>query len=282
MTATVAVVGLGAMGKPIAVNLVKAGLSVEVWNRSRGKIDELTDHGATSGDLDTLSAPIILTVLPDIAELREVLAHGLLSSLHDNSILVIMGTTSPSAVITLSDELSPKNIHVVDAPVSGGDVGAQRGDLSIMVGASNASFDRLTPIFRHIGKTILHVGPVGSGQVLKACNQLMVGANLLALGEALTIARKSGISDENFYQIIANGLAGSKALEVKWEKLHSGDFTPGGKSQFQLRDLKIGEELARSLGLDLASLKTTIELYQRLIDSGHGGIDHSGVIKAVE
>ena len=193
-----------------------------------------------------------------------------------------MGTTSPLSVKKLSEELYTFGIHVVDAPVSGGDVGAQRGDLSIMVGATDEDFLRLKPLISKIGKTILHVGPIGSGQTLKACNQLIVGANFVAIAEALTMARKSGITDDNFYQIIAHGLAGSKALDVKWEKLNSGDFTPGGKSLFQLRDLGIAEELAASLGLTLESLHTVSELYRRLIAMGQGEIDHSGVIKAVE
>lgn len=282
MSADIAVIGLGAMGKPMAHNLVKAGFSVEVWNRSQHKVDELVQAGARSTALEKITAPIILTVLPDSAEVKQLLQQGLVQSLNNNSILVIMGTVAPSAMTDLARELAPTGAHVVDAPVSGGDVGAQRGDLSIMVGAAVEDFKRLETIFATLGKTILHVGPVGSGQVLKACNQLIVGANLVAIAEALTLARKSGIKDDDFYAIIANGLAGSKALEVKWEKLHSGQFTPGGKSEFQLRDLKIVAELARSLGLDLASVATSIAMYQRLIDQGEGGIDHSGVIHAVE
>jgi 2-hydroxy-3-oxopropionate reductase len=271
------------MGRPIALNLIKAGYRVKVWNRTPSKMQELVAHGGIAiTELSQVTAPIVLTLLPDMKELQEVLKQGLQQALSRNSIVVVMGTTSPRAVKELSEELSSLGIHIVDAPVSGGDVGAQRGELSIMVGATEEHFLRLKHIFSKIGKTILHVGPIGSGQILKACNQLIVGANFVAIAEALTLARKSGISDENFYQIIAHGLAGSKTLDVKWEKLHSGEFTPGGKSLFQLRDLGIAEELATSLGLNLESLHTTLEKYQRLIDMGHGEIDHSGVIKAVE
>ena len=283
MSADVAVIGLGAMGKPIALNLIKAGFTVEVWNRTSTKSEEVASQGGIAvTELSDISAPIVLTLLPDIKELYEVLNLGLRQTLKKDSIVVVMGTTSPLAVKKLSEELFTFGIHIVDAPVSGGDVGAQRGDLSIMVGATDEDFLRIKPLISKIGKTIIHVGPIGSGQTLKACNQLIVGANFVAIAEALTMARKSGITDDNFYQIIAHGLAGSKALDVKWEKLNSGDFTPGGKSLFQLRDLGIAEELAASLGLTLESLHTVSELYRRLIAMGQGEIDHSGVIKAVE
>ena len=283
MSADVAVIGLGAMGKPIALNLIKAGYTVEVWNRTPTKSQEVSSHGGIPvAGLSQVTAPIVLTLLPDMKELREVLNQGLQHALAKDSIVVVMGTTSPLSVKELSKDLASLDIHIVDAPVSGGDVGAQCGDLSIMVGATEEDFLRLKPFFSKIGKTILHVGSIGSGQTLKACNQLIVGANFVAIAEALTLARKSGISDENFYQIIAHGLAGSKTLDVKWEKLHSGEFTPGGKSLFQLRDLGIAEELAKSLGLNLESLHTTLAMYQRLIDLGQGEIDHSGVIKGIK
>ena len=174
MSADVAVIGLGAMGKPIALNLVKAGYTVEVWNRTPTKLEEVASQGGIAvTELSDISAPIVFTLLPDIKELHEVLNLGLRQALKKDSIVVVMGTTSPLAVKKLSEELFKFGIHIVDAPVSGGDVGAQRGDLSIMVGATDEDFLRLKPLFSKIGKTILHVGPIGSGQTLKACNQLI-------------------------------------------------------------------------------------------------------------
>lgn len=282
-SADVAVIGLGAMGKPMAKNLITAGFKVEVWNRSTAKAAELQQLGGIQvSSLSNISAPIILTVLPDIFELREVLTSGLMKALSSNSILVVMGTLSPIAITELATELTSTGVRVVDAPVSGGDVGAQRGELSIMVGGDANDFDRLLPIFRKLGKKIIHVGPLGSGQVLKACNQLIVGANFLAIAEALTLARRSGIKDQDFYDVIANGLAGSKALEIKWEKLTTGNFTPGAKSEFQLRDLKIVAELAEKLSLKLNSTEVVRSAYQKLISDGKGQIDHSGVIAAIE
>jgi 2-hydroxy-3-oxopropionate reductase len=175
-----------------------------------------------------------------------------------------------------------KGARAVDAPVSGGDVGAQEASLSIMVGGSNQDFARILPFLKVIGASIKHVGELGSAQGLKACNQILVGGNLVAIAEALALSRKFGISDQDFFDVISNGLAGSTTLTTKWSKLRSGDFSNGGKSSFQLKDLLIALEAASGAGLKLPLTELLSDLYQEHIDKGNSDLDHSSIIKSYE
>jgi 2-hydroxy-3-oxopropionate reductase len=279
----VAVVGLGVMGLPIAANLIKAGVTTEVWNRSEPALAKATAFGAHPlSSLSEVSAPIILTVLPDIGDVRDVLRNGLESALKPGSILVVMGTVSPVAMAELAKELNAKSIRVLDAPMSGGDVGAQLGTLSIMVGGDQETFDAVLPIFEVIGKTIRLLGPIGSGQLAKACNQVIVAITLTALGEAITLARKSGLDAHAVLDLLSGGLANSQALQIKREKIESGDFTPGGFSKFQLKDLKFALESGASTGVDLPVTQVVTQLFEDLVAHGDGDLDHSAIIREIE
>jgi 2-hydroxy-3-oxopropionate reductase len=279
----VAVVGLGVMGLPIAANLIKAGVTTEVWNRSEPSLAKATAFGAHPlSSLSEVSAPIILTVLPDIGDVRDVLRNGLESALKPGSILVVMGTVSPVAMAELAKELTAKSIRVLDAPMSGGDVGAQLGTLSIMVGGDQETFDAVLPIFEAIGKTIRLLGPIGSGQLAKACNQVIVAITLTALGEAITLARKSGLDAHAVLDLLSGGLANSQALQIKREKIESGDFTPGGFSKFQLKDLKFALESGASTGVDLPVTQVVTQLFEDLVAHGDGDLDHSAIIREIE
>lgn len=277
----VAVIGLGVMGLPMVRNLVKAGITTEVWNRSEPSILKAVEAGASrAANLSVVSAPIILTVLPDIKEVRDVIANGL--TLNPGTLLVVMGTVSPVAMVDLAEELSAKEIRVVDAPMSGGDVGAINGTLSIMVGAEQSDYEELLPIFQAIGKTIRLLGPVGSGQLTKACNQVVVAITLTALGEAVTLARKSGLDAHAVLDILSGGLANSQALQIKREKIESGDFTPGGFSKFQLKDLRFALESAVATGVELPVTSVVTELFTDLVKNGDGDLDHSAIIREIE
>jgi 2-hydroxy-3-oxopropionate reductase len=277
----VAVIGLGVMGLPVVRNLVKAGITTEVWNRSEPSILKAVEAGASrAANLSDVSAPIVLTVLPDIKEVREVIANGL--TLNPGTLLVVMGTVSPVAMVDLAEELSAKEIRVVDAPMSGGDVGAIDGTLSIMVGAEQSDYEELLPIFQAIGKTIRLLGPVGSGQLTKACNQVVVAITLTALGEAVTLARKSGLDAHAVLDILSGGLANSQALQIKREKIESGDFTPGGFSKFQLKDLRFALESAIATGVELPVTSVVTELFTDLVKNGDGDLDHSAIIREIE
>ena len=279
----VAVIGLGAMGLPIAINLVKAGFDTEVWNRSPDAIARAVSAGAREiNALDQCNSTVVLTVLPDINEVEEILSRGLHAALKTDAILVVMGTVSPNAVIELAKRLAVDGIHVVDAPMSGGDIGAQQASLSIMVGADPEIFDRLAPVFEAIGTTIRLLGLVGSGQVAKAANQIVVAATLAAIGEAITLARRSGLDPKTMLDILSGGLANSQALIIKREKIESGDFQPGGISRYQLKDLRIALEAASSQGLDFLVTDAVTRLYADLVDHGDGELDHSAIVREIE
>ena len=279
----VAVVGLGAMGLPICKNLIKAGIETEAWNRSESALVDAVNAGAIRVDqLSECQADIVLTVLPDMKEVREVLANGLERALRPGSILVVMGTVSPVAMVKLSDELAQKGIRAVDAPLSGGDVGAQNGTLSIMVGGDESVFEEVLPTFQAIGKTIRLLGPVGSGQIAKACNQVVVAVTLTALGEAITLARKSGLDAHAVFDILSGGLANSQALQIKREKIESGNFTPGGFAKFQLKDLNFALECAEKIGVELPVASIVRELFAELVEHGDGELDHSAIIREIE
>jgi 2-hydroxy-3-oxopropionate reductase len=280
---SVAVIGLGVMGLPIVNNLLKAGVTVEVWNRSEPAILRAEEAGAIRlNSLSETSAKIVLTVLPDIKEVREVLDNGLASALTKECVLVVMGTVSPVAMATLADELAKKEIRILDAPMSGGDIGAIEGTLSIMVGGDLDSYLRVLPIFEKIGKTIRLLGPVGSGQIAKACNQVVVAITLTALGEAVTLARRSGLNAHEVLDLLSGGLANSQALKIKREKIESGDFSPGGYSKFQLKDLNFALESANGIGVDLPVTSIVRQLFSDLVEHGDGELDHSAIIREIE
>lgn len=275
---SVAIIGLGAMGHPIATNIAKSGVSTQVWNRSTKEVAGAT----TLSSPQEVDAAIVLTVLPGLPDVEAVLAQGLEAALKDGDVLVVMGTVSPVAVVALGKRLVTKGIRVVDAPVSGGDVGAQNATLSIMVGASEVDFADLLPTFKKIGSTVLHLGPLGAGELAKACNQIIVGATLTALAEAVTLGRRAGLDTKVLLDILAGGLAGSKALDVKREKIESGNFAPGGLSEFQLKDLRFALEAGADNGTALPMTKEITELYEALVKNGDGKLDHSAIIKEIE
>jgi len=278
----IGVIGLGAIGRPIAQNL-STKFHIQAWNRDPQKYLNLqSDSVAVAENLSSFDASVVLTVLPNSDEVLEVLHNGLLNTLEKDDLLVVMGTVSPESMRIIDELVGTKGARAVDAPVSGGDLGAQEARLSIMVGGSRQDYLRILPFFTVIGSSIKHVGELGSAQGLKACNQIMVGGNLVAIAEALSLSRKFGISDQDFFDVISNGLAGSNALNTKWPKLSSGDFSDGGKSSFQLKDLLIALEAAAGAELNLPLTNLLTDLYQQHIDNGNSELDHSSIIKSYE
>lgn len=279
----VAVIGLGAIGLPIAMNLARKGVATEVWNRSKEPISQAKSAGAIEvSELKSIDAAIVLTALPDLAQVEDVLANGLNDALQPGDLLVVMGTVSPVAIKALGAKLNEQEIHLVDAPVSGGDVGAQNGTLSIMVGASNEEFASLKPTLELIGSTIKHLGPLGAGEMAKACNQIVVAVTLSALAEAVTLGRNAGLDTEILLDILAGGLASSQVLKVKREKIESGDFSPGGSAAFQLKDLRFALEAGEATGVELPTTETVTKLFEALVEAGDGSLDHSAIIREVE
>ena len=267
---------------PVAKNL-SSKLELQVWNRDHSKYSliagEFVHPINNLGDFD---ASVILTVLPNDKEVREVLEKGLLETLSHDDLLIVMGTVPPQSMHDINSLLATKGARAVDAPVSGGDVGAQQGQLSIMVGGLESDYERVKPFLLKTAKSVRYVGPLGTAQALKAANQIIVGGNLVAIAEGLTLARRYGISDEDFFEVISNGLAGSAVLDAKWSKIRTGDFAKGGKSSFQLKDLEIALKEASSLDLNLPLTELITSLYKEHTLQGNAELDHSSIIKSYE
>ena len=279
----VAVIGLGNMGLPIANNLVKGGIDVEFWNRSDEAANSAIKAGAKRvSELKDINSRIILTVLPGIDPVKSILDLGLRSALKKGDILVVMGTTSIVSMVELGNELKADGILAVDAPMSGGDIGAQNATMSIMVGADAQTFEILLPVFEKIGKTIRLIGPVGAGQLTKAANQVIVGINMTALAEAITLARRSGLDAKAVFDILSTGLAGSNVMNFGRSKIESEQYIPGGYSKFLYADLNYALEAASISHTTLPVTTLVASLYKSLMDNGEGDLDIAAITREIE
>jgi len=283
-------IGLGTMGRPMARNLARAGYQVVVWNRSAARAGELAAVAAvavarTPAEVGA-AVPVVLTMLPDLPQVEEVLAgpDGLLAGMGPGSVLVVLGTVSPVGVRALGARLEAAGtgVAVVDAPVSGGDVGAEQGTLSIMAGGTDSDVARVRPFLEAMGTTVDHLGPLGAGQLAKACNQIVVGATITALSEAVVLARKGGLDPARVLGVLAGGLAGSRVLEVKGDKLLHHDFRPGGAAAFQFKDLGFALAAARAEGVALPLTALVDQLFGAACWNGFGGDDHSVLLRVIE
>ncbi len=287
MSDKVGFVGLGIMGRPMARNLVQAGYDLVVYNRSRGKVEELVAEGAEAAESprDTAeNSDIVFTVLPGPPEIREVAAgeNGLLVGAREGSLLVDMSTNSPILARELDQTAREQGIGMLDAPVSGGDVGAVEGTLSIMVGGEEEDFKRAKPLFEVMGKTIVHVGESGAGQTVKACNQIVVGIVIEAVSEALVLGEKAGVDPAKVIEVLSGGLAGTSVMDVKAEKFLSRDFEPGGKVESHHKDLGIALEAGRELGIPLPVTAIIGQMFEALMAKGRSGWDHSSLLTLIE
>ena len=273
-----AVIGLGAIGLPVSINLSRS-FTVQGWNRSPvDHVDFKNSSVQLTEKLSDLSTSIYLIVVSDEDSIHEILDNGLLDVLNADDLLVVMSTISPDAMHSIQGKIQTKGARVIDAPVSGGDVGAQRGELSIMLAGDPNDCARAEKLLAKTAKSIRNVGSLGKAQTLKACNQIIVGAHLVALAESLALARRNGISDQDFFDVISQGLAGSTVLNTKWEKVVSGDFSKGGKSDYQLKDLNIALDIAKRISLTVPLTETVTEIYRIQKELGYADLDHSSVL----
>jgi len=287
MAETVGFIGLGIMGKPMAKNLLKAGHGLVVHNRSQGAVQELAALGAKAAASPREVArqtKTIITMLPNSPDVELVAlgANGLIEAAQPDSLLVDMSTISPIVSQKVAAALKPKGIAMLDAPVSGGEKGAIDAALSIMVGGEQADFGRALPLFQAMGKTITHIGPVGSGGFVKLANQIIVAINLTAIGEALTLGTRAGIDLERMIAALSGGLAGSRCLEQKKPNYLGHTYNPGFKIDLHFKDLGLIMEAARALNVPLPTTAVVQELFTALRVKGRGGLDHSGVITLLE
>jgi 2-hydroxy-3-oxopropionate reductase len=287
MPERVGFVGLGIMGKPMATNLMDAGYKLTVHNRSPEKANELGEAGATvakSPKEVAENTDIIITMLPDSPQVSEVVAGegGVLEGITEGSLVIDMSTISPVVTEELSEAIKEKGASMLDAPVSGGDVGAIEGTLSIMVGGEEADFHKAKPLFEAMGKTITHVGPVGAGQVTKAANQVVVALTIEAVCEALVLGSAGGVAPEKVLEVLSGGLAANKVMEVKREKFLSHKFEPGFRSELHHKDLGIALAAGREYGVVLPVTAIVDQMLLAMRKKGWGGEDHSALLRVIE
>jgi 2-hydroxy-3-oxopropionate reductase len=283
----VGVIGLGVMGAPMARNILARGFPLAVFSRSPGPVERLVTEGAraaaTAGEAAATSDVLIVTV-PDTPDLAAVMEgpDGVLSGAQAGLIVVDCGSHDPTTMPGLATALRERGADLLDAPLSGGEAGALAGSLSIMVGGEAAVLERARPVLEAVGSTIVHVGAIGAGQVAKAANQLVVAAAIEALAEAFILARASGIDAARLFEALAGGLAASRVLELNGPRMLTGDYTPGGKARFHLKDLRNARAVAAAHGLDLPTLDLVTTAFDRLVEAGRGDLDHSALLTLLE
>ena len=287
MSGKVGFVGVGIMGAPMASNLA-AGHDLVLYNRTREKAEALAGEiGATvAGSLGEVAqgCETVITMLPGPPEVEGVIVGegGLLETAKRGSLIVDMSTSSPALARELARKGRSRGVGVLDAPVSGGDVGAVEGTLSIMAGGDEEDFERARPLFDAMGKTVVHVGGPGAGQIVKASNQIVVALVIEAVSEALVLSSKAGVDPAKVVEVLSGGLAANKVMEVKRDKLLNREFEPGGKVESHHKDLGIALESGREYGVALPVTALVHEMFGALIAKGRSGWDHSALITLVE
>ena len=280
-------IGLGLMGKSIARNILKAGFTVVVHNRSQAAVDELAAEGAiaaSSAKEVAEQVDVVFTNLPDTPDVEKVVLgeNGIIAGAHDGLIYVDNSTIKPASARMIAEKLLEKNVFALDAPVSGGDIGARNGTLTIMVGGDASALEKVMPVFQAMGKTVTHVGDAGAGQVAKAANQIMVAAQMVAMGELLVFAKKAGVDPRKVVDAIKGGAAQCWTLDVKPPRLFDGNRSPGFKAHMQLKDLKIILDTAQEYDIPVSGTMANTKLFQQMIDSGMGELDNSAVVGVIE
>lgn len=280
-------IGLGLMGKSIARNILKAGFPLIIHNRSLAVVVELAAEGAQAASSPAEVAArvdVVFTNLPDTPDVEKVVLgeNGIASGAHPGLIWVDNSTIKPAAARSLAAKLAGKGVLALDAPVSGGDVGARNATLAIMVGGPADALDKVMPVFQAMGKTVTHVGEAGAGQVAKAANQIMVAAQMVAMGELLIFSQKAGVDPQKVVEAIKGGAAQCWTLDVKPPRLFAGNRAPGFKSHMMAKDLNIILETAREYGIPLPSAAVDAQLYNAMLQNDMGELDNSAVIGMIE
>jgi 2-hydroxy-3-oxopropionate reductase len=280
-------IGLGIMGKSIARNILKAGFPLVVHNRSRGAVDELVAEGAQaafSAEEVAAQVDVVFTNLPDSPDVEAVAlgAHGIIAGAHAGLIFVDNSTIKPTSARLIAEKLGEQGVLCLDAPVSGGDIGARNGTLTIMVGGAEEALETVRPVFAAMGKTVTRIGGPGTGQIAKAANQIMVAAQMVAMGELLVFAQKAGADPRKVVEAIKGGAAQCWTLDVKPPRLFAGNRQPGFKARMQAKDLNIVLDTAREYGAPLPATMINDQLFNSMVTLGLGEMDNSAVIEIIE
>ena len=280
-------IGLGIMGRPMALNLVRAGHALHVWTRRPRSMGPLLEAGATGHDsaADVARAStVVISMVADAPDVEQVALglNGVADGAHDGLVFVDMSTIAPAAARSIAVRLAQRGVDMLDAPVSGGEVGAIAGTLSIMAGGRAETFERVRPLFECMGQAITLVGASGAGQVAKACNQIVTGMAVAAVAEALNFARKAGVDPGPVRQALLGGFASSRILENHGGRMLQRDFKPGFKSWMHQKDLRIVLESAHDLGLALPGAAVTAQMFNAMVGSGLGEEDSVAMLKLLE
>ncbi len=280
-------IGLGIMGRGMAHNLLRAGFPLTVWNRTRSKMADLVAAGAQAADSPAAVAQqseITITCVSDTPDAQTVILgeNGAIHGAAPGSLIIDTSTISPQATREIAASLSAAQIHMLDAPISGGSEGAENGTLSIMVGGDAAQVARAKPAFEAMGKTITHVGEIGAGQTVKIVNQILVVGNMLAASEALLVAAAGGLDLQKALQAVEAGAAGSWMLSNRAPQIFVRDFRPGFTIDLQQKDLRLAMEAADQLGVPLLATSLIHQLYKTLQLQGLGGEGNHALVKALE
>jgi len=283
----IAFIGLGIMGSPMAVHLAKAGHQVVGYNRTPDKTVPLVEAGGRAAEsiADAVrGAEVVCVMVPDSPDVLDVLTgeDGVFDNANPGTLVVDFSSIRPDVTIQLAEQADEKGIRLVDAPVSGGEAGAVNAALSIMVGGQIDDFEAAKPYLDVVGKTVVHVGPSGAGQTVKAANQLIVAANIQALAEAVVFLEAYGVDTNAALEVLGGGLAGSKVLDQKKQNMLGHTFEPGFRIALHHKDLGIVTTAAREAGVVIALGSLVAQLMASALANGDGGLDHSGLLRGVE
>lgn len=285
--AVIGYIGLGIMGSAIARNLMKAGHTLVIYNRSQAIVEQLVSEGARAAASPRAVAEqteFVFTNLPDSPDVESVVLgkDGILEGAHEGLIYIDNSTIKPETARLIAERLAAVGVAALDAPVSGGDVGARGGTLTIMVGGEAAAFERACALFPAIGKAWVYVGDSGAGQIAKVCNQIIVGAQMVALAEALITAQKAGVDPARVVEAIKGGAAQMWTLDVKPPRLFAGNRAPGFKAYMQHKDLGIVMDTSRTYGIPLPVTAVVYQLYSAMLEQGNRELDNSAIISVYE
>ena len=284
MPENIGFIGLGVMGKPMAKHLVAAGHHLTVHNRSRGAVDELVAAGAAAAKTPAevaAKSTIVITMLPDTADVERVLTgpDGVLAGLQKGAVVVDMSSISPVATERLAARVAEKGGSMLDAPVSGGEIGAINAALSIMVGGDEAAFNRVRPVLEKMGnpEKIIHIGRSGAGQICKVCNQVAIGGALAGVSEAFALAKKAGVDAARVRQALLGGFAASRVLEVHGERMLTDNYKPGFRARLYQKDMRLANEAASANGVSMPANAVVAQLLNALIASGGADLDYAAL-----
>ena len=287
MSENIGFIGIGIMGRGMVRNLAAARLEPRLWNRTRGRLDELAAEGFEAAEDPAglaAASDVIIICVSDTPDVEEVLLgdRGVIEGVKPGSLVIDMSTISPRATTEMGKRLAERDVHMLDAPISGGSEGAAKGTLSIMVGGDPTHVARAMPLFNAMGKAVTHVGPLGSGQKVKLVNQILVVVNALAVSEALLFAQAAGLDLEKTLEAVVPGAAGSWMLANRGPQVVKRDWRPGFTIDLQQKDLRLVTEAAGELGVPMLGTSLVVNLYRTLQAEGLGAEGNHALVKALE